>query len=110
MVEIYRRNSRVLNLTVTDEADAAVDLTGCTVHWVVCDAVGTALIEKSMGAGITIENAAAGQIRIDLAPDDTDIPPGTYQHELLVIDENGNRYTALAGQFTVLPSLTVDIP
>lgn len=61
-------DSRVINVTATNEAGTPIDLTGATVAWKAASApYGTAVISK---AG-TITNALGGQFKITLTPTDT---------------------------------------
>ncbi len=95
-VTVYQRNDKLLQVTIMDGAEP-LDLTGCTVRY----AASAAGLNK-IG---TVTDAPSGQVEIDLTSADTDIPIGAYVHELLVIDVEGNRYTAMTGRFTVLRSI-----
>lgn len=106
-ISVYRKNDMLLQISVTDETGAALDLTGAALTFAVRSISGASTIfMKTLANGITVANVLAGTIEIDLTAAETDIQPGTYRLELLVTDVNGNRYTALVGMFSVLASLT----
>ena len=66
------------------------------------------IFRKTIGDGITIVDAQNGLIEIDITSEDTNISPSTYKYEaeLLLVDVDGNRYTAYQMKFVVYESLT----
>ncbi len=90
---IHRGDDRVITFTIVDQAGAAVDITAATFKWNIsrkaADSVapqGLALLnpDKTVGAGITITDAAAGDGEIALDSADTVgfVAPSDYYHEL----------------------------
>jgi hypothetical protein len=109
--EMYAGESKVLTVTVKDEAAALIDLTGVSIEWIVKrfeDDV-TGLITKTVGHGITLSNQVTdkGEFTITLAPADTESLGGaSYYHEAEVTDVGGNVSTVTRGIMTVKKSLT----
>ena len=96
-------DSRRLQFTVTDAAGAAVDLTGATITWALATKLGgTTLLTKTIGAGITVNGASAGQFYVAVDPADTASLAGTYYHEAEVVDALANKATVAVGTLTVI--------
>jgi hypothetical protein len=95
-----------------------LDLTGADIRWAVFpwpegpkfgQASRTAAIEKSLGNGITITNAAGGEFRIAIEPSDTSELSGFYVHEAQVT-VNGQTYTVMTASkcfFQITPQWIV---
>jgi hypothetical protein len=98
---VYRRNSLVIPITIKDEDGDPVVITGSDIYFIV-----NKTIEKTVGDGIVITNGEAGECEVTLSADDTDIQPGYYLCEVLVIDPDGNRWTGLITGFTVLKNIS----
>lgn len=119
MLEVTRRDTytgvRRLVVTVTDEAAAAVDLTGTEIRFMVkrrrTDDDDDALISKSTSSGIAIASPQTGATKgvayIALTGDedgDTDVASGAWFYELEATDSIGI-ITLAAGRFVVLADL-----
>lgn len=110
-VTVWQSDSFAIAVPVKTEAGANVDLTGATAEWWVSDALasgqprtdGTRHIRKFSGSGLSITSASGlFTVRITLAPADTaSMKPGTYYHELEVVDVAGNHSTVAVGKFIV---------
>lgn len=101
-------DSKVLEVTVTDAAGAAVDLTGVQgIRWHMARSVNDrpATVEKSLGSGIAVTDAVNGVFTVTLDSADTEDERGDFYHEAEVIDENGNVSTVLTGAVTINPAL-----
>ena len=95
-------DTKRLQFTVTDAAGTAVDLTGATITWVLAAKLGgTTLLTKTIGFGITVNDASAGRFHVDLDPADTAALAGTYYHEAEVVDALGNKSTVAVGRITI---------
>jgi hypothetical protein len=73
--KIYRGDTIVIQMTVA-QGGVAVDLTGYAIKFTakkdIKDADGAAsTIQKAIGTGVTVVNAARGEIDVTLAPSDT---------------------------------------
>lgn len=81
-----------LRLTVTDDADARVDLTGSTIELEVKSRIGgpdPAAIRKTVGAGITlldqVSASTRGQADIAISSSDTSLTPGLYWLDVVLV-------------------------
>lgn len=95
---IYRGDAATLRLTVTDDDDARIDLTGATIELQVKAGIGDAdpaLIAKAIGTGVTLLDQTApdtkGQADIAIAGGDTDRAPGLYWLDVVVTPLAGDR-------------------
>lgn len=95
----YAGDTQQIVVTVTDEAGAALDMTGCALVYVMCDAAGAELLRKTTADGeITIAGNVAA-VAIDAG--DTTALAGVYvYHEMQITDTLGNVSTLLAGTVT----------
>lgn len=113
-IKVVQGDDLTYTLTVNDADGNAVDLTGAsaavfTVKKNYSD--DTAVIEKTLGAGVVITTPASGVVTVTLSDSDTDIEDGTYMFELQVTDSSGNISTVrksdnTPGTFTVLKQLS----
>lgn len=97
-------------VTVPDQDGQPVNLTGASAIWQAAPGTprrfaSTPVLTKATGSGITITNAAAGELRIDLQPGDTAGLVGDFYHELQTTDSGGASTTPLAGLMTLTPQL-----
>lgn len=103
---LTRGDAKSYRVTVKDDAGAAVDLTGATVQFAARKHPhSAAVITKSDGAGIVIENAAQGVFRIDLDPEDTSSLGNwrqTYGFDVQVT-KAGEPITVARGKLTIEP-------
>jgi len=103
-----------LRLTVTDDADARVDLTGATLELEVKAKLGgpdPAAIAKSIGAGITLLDQTAadtrGQADIAISGDDTSLSPGLYWLDVVLGLDGGRSHVIAPREFVVTPSVNL---
>lgn len=106
-ISIYRGDSATLRLTVTDDEDARVDLTGATIELQVKAALGDAdpaLITASVGSGITLrdqtDDEEIGQADIALTSANTNRTPGLFYLDV-VVEVSGTRQHLMVREFTV---------
>ena len=108
--DLYAGNSRILEVTVTDESDeAALDLTGATtVTWIMADKPGgIASITKTLGSGVTVTDAVNGILQvIILAADSKIVTPGRYYHEVFLVDLSARPFTITVGNVNLFPAHT----
>jgi hypothetical protein len=108
---MWAGNKRVLAYTVED-SDAgdgsAKDLTGLTVKWALSKMSSdgtystTAILEKATGGnGITVTDAAAGELEVDLDAADTSDLAGDYYFELEVYDATPEGVVVATGTLTI---------
>lgn len=108
-LEMFRGNTKKFNLTVT-QGSTPVNLTGAGLWFTVrrCPG-GTQVMQKSVGAGITLTDAAAGLARVTIDPADTTSLPSApismaYDVEY---EAGGEVYTLVTGELVVHPDITV---
>ena len=105
---LFRGEDKVLQYTIVDSADVAVNITGWTFTWIMragASYAGTALLElTSAGGACAITNAAGGIMTVTITDTQLDpIQPGTYYYELW--RNNAGNETVLAyGDVTLRPS------
>lgn len=112
---IYQGTDKNVDITIQDENGAAVDLTGvAALVWRAARFSESAkhLLEKVLGnspSELDVTDAAAGQIRVFLDPDDTNaLLTGTYHHWVVLTDTNAAISTVTVGTMTVEPSGPTD--
>lgn len=100
--EMFSGNTRVLKVTVLDQDEAIVDLSGAAATFVVMRAHGQpAIITKTVGSGIVITDAVNGLLEITLLEADTEPLRGVHRHELEITDASGRKTTVLFGNITI---------
>lgn len=92
------------------QSDGAVfpDLATCTIEWHL-DQVGPLgpgrnILTKSLGHGVALVSAAAGTVRVDIAPGEISAM-GAMLHSLVVTTAGGQTYTVTRGEFLALSSI-----
>ncbi len=107
-LEIYRGDSAVVFVGLTDEAGEPFDAnTATAIHYRVSKTThalnNEAVIFKEMNAGIA---AAEGGINISFNSNDTDLLPALYYHELKILGSVlGEVSTAFVGNVTIRRAL-----
>lgn len=104
--DAYQGETKTLAVTITDDGGSPLDLTGLSAEWRLTTRVdpNTAVVTKTDGAGITITDAVAGKLEVQLDGSDTEIDPGSYRHELRLTG-TGYVATVLAGRVTIRDSI-----
>lgn len=108
---MYQGDSKVLSVTVADEAGDAVPLEGLTIRWQASPVITggfepTATLKKDNGALGGIDTVTeVGVFEVELDPDDTETISGLYYHEAELTDGAGNVSTVLTGRMTIKPVL-----
>lgn len=102
-IEITSGNARLITVTVLDQDDAVVNLTGASVQMKIARSkFDSAIVTK---AGV-ITDAANGILTVDLLGADTAALSGVYYYEINVTDVGGRESTVAYGDLTVI----ADIP
>lgn len=95
-------DDQTFDISVTDAG--AVDLTGASVTWILRRAPGSpAILTKTVGSGITIQDGPGGIFRLTLDEADTEALSGLYYHEAEVQESDGVTSTAVKGDFVIEP-------
>lgn len=95
-----------LPFAVQDYNGAAQDLTGCEIRWGYAD-LGTSptpLLTKTDVDGVTIADAGAGLLQVNVAAGELDTP-GTFTQELEITLPSGPTYTYAQGLLVVKPTV-----
>lgn len=104
-----RGDTRPWRFEVTQDG-APQSLVGATVRFSVRERMEDAapLITRTVGSGITVEDAAAGIVEVRLAEADTAtfVEPRTLYWDLEVVDSEGNRATVADGLLYVRPDVS----
>lgn len=98
---LYQGDSLTAQFSVVDDEGSPVDLTGATITWRAATVSHQTVLDKAVGRGITVTDAAGGVCEVALAPDDTASLLGTYRHQLRVVDATGQEAVVAEGAMTV---------
>lgn len=85
---MYAGDTKNLNISVTNDDGSPLDLTGCTITWV--------LKKNNSELVKTTTNGV-----IELEPSDTSDLYGIYPHECELTDQTGNVSTIFIGKVTI---------
>ncbi len=101
---MYSGNSEYIYVNITDKTGKAEQLEGCTLKWAMKQN-GKTIASKDSTNGIGITDSTAGRVCIKLQPADTHLISGSCNHELVLIDGDGNVTTVMTGNINILQSL-----
>lgn len=107
---VIRGDTAVYRCTVTIDGVPA-DLTGHSIFFTLKPSLTTTdankTFQKSIGSGVTVTNAAAGEFEVKLlAADLKPLTPGkTYYWDIQIIQPDGSVNTPLIGNFFVSPDV-----
>lgn len=109
IVDYIAGDSMEIDFTVQDAAGAALDLSGAVVKWSATKApgasnIGTAIVTKTIGSGITIMDATAGTLKVLIGKGDIQMI-GWLFHDLEVTLPSGLSYTVAYGRINALPAI-----
>lgn len=106
-IEVAKGDTLKIDLTVTDGGEV-VDVTGYMVAWLVARNLDSdPLYEKAIGSGVTVTNAAAGELQLKLTADETAaMSVGTWWHSVQVIAPSTDRSTIIREPISILPTLS----
>lgn len=105
-IEVAKGDTLKIDLTVTD-AGEVVDVTGYTVSWLVARNLDAdPLYEKEIGDGVTVTDAAAGELQLKLTAAETAaMSVGTWWHRIAVTAPSGDVSTIVREPISILPTL-----
>lgn len=105
---LIRRDDVDLDVTFTDKDGEPIDLTGCTVFFTmkrkVSDTDEDAIIQKEVTSHT---DPTAGETRISLTNDETDITPRHYFYDIQVEDTNSKIISSTVGQIKITQDVTI---
>src|SRR5690348_897517 len=95
--EMWAKDTVVLNITTTDEANInAIDITGMSISWVLFRGTST-YANKTIGSGVEIIDGTNGTFQVTILPADTVSLTGLFNHECYMVDQFGNQTTIFTG-------------
>lgn len=106
--ELVSGNDKTLKFTLTDEDDAAVDLTGATIVWAFAKTATakSPLFEYTSPTNVTITDASGGLFEVEIQSADTLVlKGGEYYHEARVESAAGNKITVAYGVVSLLDNV-----
>lgn len=105
--EMMAGDDKRLEVTVLDEDDVVVNLTGASaIRWKLARSVrSAALVSYDLTDNIAIIDATAGRFNVNLDAADTESLKGLHYHEADIVDSTGKTGTVLYGTVTIRPSL-----
>lgn len=101
---LYQKNDKTILVELINDKEEPLDLTGAVLKFVVENVNKEEVIVKE-NIDISIVNAVNGECQLKLTTEDTDLPIGKYDYELMVIDSGEDRMTGLQGELTILKSI-----
>jgi hypothetical protein len=108
MLELIRRDTATIEVTITDTAGNAVDLTGCTVFFTVKkkpnQADASAVISKEVSV---FDDPLLGIALINLSASDTDIVSGVYWYDVQLKKADGTIVSKVRDQIEIVQDITV---
>jgi hypothetical protein len=108
-LEVYKENSRTIQLTFKTAAGVAVNITGYTIRFTVKQRFDnsasdtTAIILKNVTSHTS---PTTGETAISLSKSDLNISPGTYKYDMKYVDTSGNEVTMAQDDFIVKDVVT----
>lgn len=110
---VKRGDTAVFNVAAVDNTGVAISIAGAafwfTVKNSVTDPDPSKVFQKTLGDGITIISATAGQLRVTVAPTDTSALPSENVpmiYDLQMKDNTNAIWTINEGAFMVTPDVT----
>ncbi len=104
-LEMYKGDSKLLVITSTDDSNNPLDLSGCTLNYVIYRTTpSTIVVTKTTTSGIAITDPTGGIFEITLYPADTEGLLGFYQHECELTDLSNNISTLFTGKVQIFDS------
>lgn len=100
--EMHSGDTKDIEVSVLDELDAVVNITGATAVFILSNnPYSAAIITKSSGSGIVITDGVAGLLTITLDPADTAALAGAFYYEVELTDASSRVSTIVVGQINI---------
>lgn len=101
-IEFHSGDTKYLDVSILDDDDVAVDVTGAGVTYVIAGS--EIVVTKTEADGITI---ATSVVTVALDPADTEALAGEYFQEMQIVDGAGDVTTVLVGRVGIAKDLIV---
>lgn len=107
LTKVFSGDSIILKYNAVDEYGAVLNLTGGAIKWQLArNASDTPLLTKTIGAGVTVTNAAGGLFEVKLSFSETrTLGPGNFYHEVEHTTASGDKYTIFNGAMVLARKL-----
>jgi hypothetical protein len=100
---MFSGDTKVIHVTAVESDNTPLDLTDVDIAWILAKKVtAPVILNKTIGAGITVTDAVNGVFEITMDPLDTAALKGTYYQEVQ-IDDAGAISTIMTGTVTINP-------
>lgn len=103
---LHEGDNAEIDVTVTEDGTAGgtpTNLTGLLGATYAMDTpLGVRVITKTLNAGVTVEVAGSGLMKITLDDTDTQGIPGIYTHVLRIKDSANNKITVFTGEIEIV--------
>lgn len=102
-IEFAQGDARPIEVTITNADNTPVNLSDLGIRWLLAAnrASEVVLVSKTVGDGLAIVDAAAGRLRIDIEPGDTNRLAGDYYHQLRITYPDGRVVTPVRDFLTI---------
>lgn len=102
----YQGDAFAMQVTVKDQADAVINLSGYSASMQVRADVADLALAVAATATVTITDSANGILEAVIDQSTMQSLAGNYRYDLQVTDDSGSVQTLLAGKFTVRQEIT----
>jgi len=109
---MHSGDDKELVITINDSSGNAIDLSGLVSAKWSCSKKksdgsfsSTPVVSKSLVSGISVTDAANGELTVTLAQADTKDLSGSFYQELELVDSANKKQTVMTGTLTILKDL-----
>jgi hypothetical protein len=106
-LEMVQGDTRKVVVTVYDQIDTPLNITGCDITWILYKSPSTIKLTKTVDSGIVLTSPLLGVFEILLESEDTINLLGEYKHECRLEDVSNNASTIFTGSFKISASVIV---
>lgn len=101
---------RLLFTAIDEDTQLPLNLSGAqALEWKLAKkATSSALIEKSLGNGVTITDPSGGLFEVAIDAEDTEALKGDHYHEVRLTNSSGKKVTLAYGVFPITVNLVRD--
>ncbi|MDP4224916.1 MAG: hypothetical protein Q8910_00905 [Bacteroidota bacterium] len=103
-LSLYSGDSRSLQITVTDDIENVIDITGANIRFVLGQNQVVMLEKNSQDGGVLLTDPKNGLFTVNVLSRDTQALNGAYDYAIRLTDASGNSSIILNGIFNVTKS------
>ena len=108
ILQVFKRDTKIYNLTFKDSDEVAIDITGYTIFFTVkqdeTDTDANAKISKTVTSHTS---PTEGLSQVTLEPADTDLDVRKYYYDIQIKDGSGNITTVVKDTFEIVQDITI---